>query len=536
MRNAVVEAHRLPDIPPLAWLLDLSAMDGPPVLYHGRHVDLFETGFVEGAWDGAFPDQAFDRSANVFGSGAKIGPDSVTFVTPSHTLEPLVAFGGVVSNSLAFLCAYRDLDLSGMDWRSGERFASILLGLGDGPQTIRTRHGPLSVIYHHNFSMTPGGRLEVLPKPLPPAFPDFAAYRDHLLATARQVCANAADPARARRYRPLTTLSSGYDSAAAAVLAKAAGCRSGISLRRSQRGESDSGMEVAAALGLELREYERAARGARGDFSEAQFLSAGMQGEDYVFTAFAETLEGSVLFTGFHGDKIWDRHQPPSDRIKRGDISGCSLGEFRLARDFLHLPVPFIGCRRHADIHRVANSAEMAPYSVGGSYDRPIPRRIAEDAGVPRDAFGQRKRATSLLIHRHPALLSEATSADVASFRRTLSIGLPDRVLIGLLSLRWHAGMALFRWFGRLQRLRGSRYKAVKYPRAVGRTCYAALSRMLGSAEVFEHGHPRNVVWQRWAVARMKERYAVLGRRTVAAAGSPGTPGLGEARASPLGQ
>jgi hypothetical protein len=35
----------------------------------------------------------------------------------------------------------------------------------------------------------------------------------------------------------------------------------------------------------------------------------------------------------------------------------------------------------------------MAPWSVGGSYDRPIPRRIVESAGIPRRLVGQRKRA-----------------------------------------------------------------------------------------------------------------------------------------------
>ena len=38
-------------------------------------------------------------------------------------------------------------------------------------------------------------------------------------------------------------------------------------------------------------------------------------------------------------------------------------------------------------------SVEMAPWRLGTSYDRPIPRRIAEAAGVPRQAFGQRKKA-----------------------------------------------------------------------------------------------------------------------------------------------
>ena len=33
----------------------------------------------------------------------------------------------------------------------------------------------------------------------------------------------------------------------------------------------------------------------------------------------------------------------------------------------------------------------MGDWRVGGDYDRPIPRRIVESAGVPRDYFGMRK-------------------------------------------------------------------------------------------------------------------------------------------------
>ena len=39
----------------------------------------------------------------------------------------------------------------------------------------------------------------------------------------------------------------------------------------------------------------------------------------------------------------------------------------------------------------------MEPWRVHTNYDRPIPRRIAEEAGVPRELFGNKKRAAATL-------------------------------------------------------------------------------------------------------------------------------------------
>jgi hypothetical protein len=38
------------------------------------------------------------------------------------------------------------------------------------------------------------------------------------------------------------------------------------------------------------------------------------------------------------------------------------------------------------------------PWDVGGDYSKPIPRRIIEEAGVPRGTFGVSKRATAVVL------------------------------------------------------------------------------------------------------------------------------------------
>jgi hypothetical protein len=59
------------------------------------------------------------------------------------------------------------------------------------------------------------------------------------------------------------------------------------------------------------------------------------------------------------------------------------------------LPI-YIGDRNRPDIFRVTMSEEMSPWRLGGEYDRPIARRIAEEiGGIPRHFFGQKKLATT---------------------------------------------------------------------------------------------------------------------------------------------
>jgi hypothetical protein len=44
----------------------------------------------------------------------------------------------------------------------------------------------------------------------------------------------------------------------------------------------------------------------------------------------------------------------------------------------------------------------MAPWRLENSYDRPIARRFAEQAGIPREFFGQKKMATIVAMERPP--------------------------------------------------------------------------------------------------------------------------------------
>jgi hypothetical protein len=109
----------------------------------------------------------------------------------------------------------------------------------------------------------------------------------------------------------------------------------------------------------------------------------------------------TVLLTGMLGE-IWYPRAAYADRpgdyltpdLKRWDLGGHGMSEVRLAVGFVQVPVPYIGAQQRGDIAALTESPSMSGWRVGTNYDRPIPRRIAESRGVPRNAFGQRKLAS----------------------------------------------------------------------------------------------------------------------------------------------
>jgi hypothetical protein len=64
----------------------------------------------------------------------------------------------------------------------------------------------------------------------------------------------------------------------------------------------------------------------------------------------------------------------------------------------------------------------MAPWDVPG-YSKPIPRRIAEEAGIPRNVFGMSKQAASVLFDARIDSLSSATRDEYYKWLRRNTAG-----------------------------------------------------------------------------------------------------------------
>jgi hypothetical protein len=114
-------------------------------------------------------------------------------------------------------------------------------------------------------------------------------------------------------------------------------------------------------------------------------------------------VAASLLLSGKCVENIWPRRGgrrwgilsdtglPFLQDVDALFLAGCALGEFRMRVGFIDFPLGSSGGLHGAQIHAIGRSAAMKPWSVDG-YNKPIPRRIAEEAGVPRHLFGQLKK------------------------------------------------------------------------------------------------------------------------------------------------
>ena len=98
-------------------------------------------------------------------------------------------------------------------------------GLNKYKRSIPTTSSDVHVMYYRNL-VYDGESLKEVDKP--DVTPDFKCYADYfgfLVDTARRLKANLESPARKQQIIPLGSVSVGYDSAAAAVIARETGCK-----------------------------------------------------------------------------------------------------------------------------------------------------------------------------------------------------------------------------------------------------------------------------------------------------------------------
>jgi len=426
-------------IPPLAWIGQKTGLGWTFTV--GPGVEISDHGVFEGAWVGPFTEFRPDLSAYAFGSGAVWNDGAVVFVPPRHLEECLFVLHRasddvtLVGNSLAFI--FVEAGLSTGDPFFAEvaarlkkhAFAQGKRGV-DRAWPVIASNGD-STLYqcsYFNFTVDVQGRPHRQWWPAHQEFATFAEYVDLLAKTTGELFDNGSDPARQMKLAPVVALSSGYDSVAAASVAKGAGCGRALTLNASVYGHDDCGTRIGTALGFSVTERTHVMGPEIDDLDldsgdhllseAAEFIATFGIGDDVTFLPFENDLPGALLVTGTWGDSIWAREADVSSGLPVRILFGKSLAEYRLRVGFAHFPMPFVGARYAEPARRLSRSGEMRAYCIGGEYDRPIPRRIAEEAGVPRESFGIRKIATAPWLKNHEALFPESMALVMERYRR----------------------------------------------------------------------------------------------------------------------
>ena len=234
------------------------------------------------------------------------------------------------------------------------------------------------------------------------SFATFDDYRLFLRDTLDSLWKNMSAESRNEGYRPLSSCSSGYDSTAVSVLAREIGTLDAVCVPQDRLGLDDSGIELVKQLDMEPRIVERF-DWRKQDFAEIPFIAGDACGRDTWLQPASELLANRVFLTGNFGDAAWSERPPNRyGRLLRSEETGpagLSLTEFRLHAGFIHCPLPYLGAET-LRASAIRNSEAMQPWRRGNRYDRPIPRRIVEQAGIERFRFGTRKTATAVHLFR----------------------------------------------------------------------------------------------------------------------------------------
>lgn len=513
-RHFVVEKQS--DLPALAFGAEIVAGRPAIAAICGPAVEFDDNGLIAGAWAGSFQERAIEHAASSIGTALRLTPQGLVAVVGTASASQLcfcrVGARLVVSNILALALAMAEDRLVASHPFYPQDLFTLIFGSHRYKHTVATERGQLSIFYG-SMTIADDGRLHPAPVTEPPPFADFATYRAYLVAQTQAILANAADPSRHRRYRPIVALSAGYDSPAAAVIARDSGCSEaftfGQPVDRPDASE-DNGSAIGRALGMTTTEYHTFAFRERRDLPELEFIASSFGGGQVYLAETGTALADRVVVSGFGGDAVWGfQYGARSAPHFPFYIGGYSQNEFYARAPAIDLSVPVIGARRYADIGNISRSAEQRPWSIGGDYDRPIPRRLLEEAGIPRGAFATRKRRIT-------------PDYDTIT-RRAIDL---DRFLSP-------ASRAAFeQWFAREQPI--DRFQALRHrlvSNSVGRILWSGkLSRALKRLRISWPPFParilnlkvpvrKNAFVFNWAVGLQVERYrAVLAGKASAAA------------------
>lgn len=404
-------------LPQSAWFLQNINGDIAEISF-GTSVYQHPDGIIEGVWDNNFQNLDYINADHVFGSGIYIENQKITFVPPSYLLEGIFFLydkttkSYCASNSLACLLSLSLQDekletiLSNIDSNTGERLKKGIFSYD--PILFEDNELIILLFCYHNFSITNDG-LSLIPKIRINKFVRFNDYKSYVKEKIQLLLENGKSDHRENtpKLSPLATISSGYDSTASAAIVHDLGVKEAVTIDVNVYERNDSGSNTAQLLGMNCTPCRHPFGQSISDLNLEEssyedhldkisiFLATFGMGDDSSWLAFESFLPNKIVFTGHGGDEIWYKDEFIGNGLRKITCFELSLGEYRLKQGFVRVAVPYIGTVFTNYIYRLNFLQEMMPYTLNNSYDRPLPRRFAEEAGIPRDGFAQIKRATN---------------------------------------------------------------------------------------------------------------------------------------------
>ena len=398
------------NLPPLSWLTVVCTRNEIIDVYAGNAVEIFDDFFVSGAWDGDFENGDFDKCNFACCTGAKLNMDSVIFLTPHHLNACIYAIKRkesiCLSNSLSFLLAYTGENLDANYYLYDTDFCCEALGKRNlTPPFYSTAplkgEKQIMILSFTKVLIDKSLNLRLERRTSDFNFKNFSDYYNGLLSTLRMIEKNIEHPKRKIKYGKITTISRGYDAPTCAVLAHEIGCDEVLTFNRPKHYEKDCGTEIAKVIGYK-KIYECDGDFAKSnlEFIEAADFASGDSGVMITFEGHKELFKNKILFMGFCGDEFWGIDHPPYENLAY-PIEGSSSNSYEIfleTNTFLIL-IPYIGADHVKQIFDISMSKEMEYWRLGVKYDRPICRRIIEEAGVDRSMFGQAKVGAGFCFH-----------------------------------------------------------------------------------------------------------------------------------------
>jgi len=418
---------KLDTLPRLAWCALVYANNDEVTVYHGSMVEVSSTFFSAGAWSGSYDLEGFATSCTMSGTGAYIYEGLVYFKSSSDYLSPLFTVRKegclFVSNSIVFVMS-----------ASGEqphplypfyaydilRIARAGLDGAGGKLPTNSRH-KVQIFSYSTIAIDKSLVITHKTHLDNPPINNYQDYHDILLNGLRGLIANTRDKNRRQPFEPVCTTSRGYDSVAVTCLAVQAGCLKSITINDSRaiNSEEDNGSIICQQLGIHCNSYDRWSYLDLPEYLDHLLTFNGL-GNTPVLASMVEDLRNAQLFVASDAEGVWSADRFfLSERLHKPkfmSLSPLNDLEFRLEIGYLKFDPSFIGVLQNRKIAEISSSKEMQQWSIGQEYDRPIPRRIAEESGIPRHFFGIKKMHSSHASFSHKEFMCKSAIESYYNF------------------------------------------------------------------------------------------------------------------------